>query len=419
MAAAASGASASTSSASTPSVPCWLMNAVLGGLYELPPEQILRWQSGWSRRINYAGGTRRLEPSFVPIRGAGGGAAHGATFARAEVAYVPTVLDKTVTVGADAHVHALAPVFRFDLADDDAAAAELLRGLRAYADTEERKGPGVDVSNAGGFHSKPGLFEARAAGGELRRVAAEAVAAIERHCAADGSGGGGGGVGGGTGGVDPTCGVDGGSPLEVQRTRRFAVLGLRAGTCPPESWINVSRHTNWNRLHTHEGSLWSGTFYVCVPDGSEPAAAAAAAAVAPGASEAEGEGEEVENVGWRREASGALVVKPTPHPVEVTHSLTRKEAQRLRPRKHVAADEAATSQELKYDVGEYLLLRPKVGRMYLFPGWMHHAVLPLYVDDVGEAGGAVAGSGGGAQVQTAAQPSTLRISAAFNMGAAA
>ena len=28
------------------------MNAVLGGLSELPPEQILRWQSGWSRRIN-------------------------------------------------------------------------------------------------------------------------------------------------------------------------------------------------------------------------------------------------------------------------------------------------------------------------------------------------------------------------------
>ena len=82
---------------------------------ELPPEQLLMYQSGWSRRISY-GRTRRLEPTFVPISDR---AASAGMFARSEVAYVPTVLDRTVTPGADAHVHALAPVFRFDLADDD------------------------------------------------------------------------------------------------------------------------------------------------------------------------------------------------------------------------------------------------------------------------------------------------------------
>ena len=74
---------------------------------------------------------------------------------------------------------------------------------------------------------------------------------------------------------------------------------------------------------------------------------------------------------WRADASGALLLKPTRHAAEAARPLAAREAARAPPRTGPPADAASC---------DYVLLRPRAGTCLLFPGWLHHAVLPLYAD---------------------------------------
>jgi Putative 2OG-Fe(II) oxygenase len=110
-----------------------------------------------------------------------------------------------------------------------------------------------------------------------------------------------------------------------------------------ETWVNISRHGSWNRLHTHEGSAWSGVYYVQNPALHDDS------------------------------YSGRLVLKPTTHPLEDTYQLSTREKTRLRPR--VGCDLP------QIDETAYLDIPPVPGSLILFPGWLHHCVLPSSMEE--------------------------------------
>ena len=100
--------------------------------------------------------------------------------------------------------------------------------------------PGVSKTNVGGWHSESGLLEfCGAAGGELvRRIHAicnEATARLLREY--------------------------GHKPQEFRWTLH--------------AWANVNATGDFNRIHTHPGSTWSGTYYVDI--GLDPSVAVNAA----------------------------------------------------------------------------------------------------------------------------------------------
>jgi hypothetical protein len=259
------------------------------------------------------------------------------------------------------------------------------------------------VSNAGGFHGKPNYFDT---GDDAVKTLSElvnfAVNLAEYHDF-----------------VQSSC-------RHQMTTKKnigdYATMGtdskaLEVNPCGPsfgsnalrklepahtaEAWININQHGHWNRLHTHEGAVWSGVYYMhsqrqCVD----------------------------------RSYSGRLLLKPTPHITENTYRLTPVEIARLNcfsldeqsPLKGLSsttssANETAVSKdedlrnESSYPYGDYerpnplpsatccdyLEISPEEGTMIIFPSWLHHGVLPLSIKDSykGKLGG-------------------LRISLAFN-----
>jgi hypothetical protein len=97
-----------------------------------------------------------------------------------------------------------------------------------------------------------------------------------------------------------------------------------------------------NQLHTHEGSAWSLVYHV------DP-------------------GDEL----TQNRYGGRLVLKPTPHPKEMTSELGRLETKRFFNRK-------TTAQLVGVDCCDYLELDAVRGNVIIFPGWLHHCVLLLY-----------------------------------------
>ena len=90
------------------------------------------------------------------------------------------------------------------------------------------------------------------------------------------------------------------------------------------AWANISRNTNYHRLHNHPGSAWSGTYYVSV---GTPAPA--------------------------HPLSGVLeLLDPRPFTEMVTTPGS--------------------------PFGQRAVVRPEPGLMVLFPSWLYHFVNPFY-----------------------------------------
>jgi uncharacterized protein (TIGR02466 family) len=105
--------------------------------------------------------------------------------------------------------------------------SELSQRIFAHAAATE----GRSRSNAGGWHSEPGQLE----------FCGEAGRTLMRH----------------------------GYAMADEATRRvLAELGqpLRPVRWSLRAWVNVNRAGDFNRLHTHPGSTWSGTYYVDTGD---------------------------------------------------------------------------------------------------------------------------------------------------------
>jgi hypothetical protein len=195
--------------------------------------------------------------------------------------------------------------------------------LRVVALAEELKSAGLDVSNAGGsWHGPPNFLSQR----NLDDTYSRACLALYSFFA------------------DSVQQID---------PHQNHVLDLEPSNI--ECWINTSRNGSWNRLHTHEGSAWSAVYYV---DAGSPQTTT---------------------------YGGRLVLKPSPHPREDTHTLDVRERERFFDWRDLDPD---------WSIVEYVDLDAVPGSMLIFPSWLHHCVLPTVMTE---------------------SPSHPRISIAFNV----
>ena len=318
-------------------LPPFLMTAILAGLYELPPLHILRYQTGWGRRIRYDPAKLvRLQPDFRLVESS-------------------TDLDlwrMTLT----RQFWELQQVADFDIYRIVVhQATSLNTTLQEESMRLERECPvGLDVSNAGGaWHGNPNLLDN--------------VTVANNNGKEEEVGG-----GGGNGHSKPIM------PTTMERLHRLIVSTINTieshQTRPSsellltdarsiECWVNISRKGSWNRLHTHEGSSWSGVYYVASSSSSSSSSSAV------------DDDDDNNNNQLKNGLGGRLVLKPTPHPKEDSYHLNRAELCRLRFRKRT------TPHLPKPDACEYLDLPATPGTMVVFPSWLHHCVTPLHNND--------------------------------------
>jgi len=115
------------------------------------------------------------------------------------------------------------PFLRHTWSDSAALNAELRRAILA----EERRSVGSKKSNSGGWHSDAGQLEFCGAAG---RTILDRAAQLTNHAT----------------------------------TQVFQGYGHEAQSFgwTVQAWANVNRQGNFNRVHNHPGSTWSGTYYI-------------------------------------------------------------------------------------------------------------------------------------------------------------
>jgi Putative 2OG-Fe(II) oxygenase len=289
---------------SDPSMPpCYLLTAILAGLYEIPPMHVLRHQIGWGRRVRYDPNKLQcIQLDFQPIRTYLSLGANDASIVLEHMKLERFIHD----LQQEKLCRASFFIYRAQIQNSTYLNDE----LRHLAMQEQCSNPkGIDVSNAGGgWHGNPSFFYQYASSDctkQLYHICVQTIQEIEK--------------------------------LQPNPTR------LQLEPNDVESWINISQNGSWNRLHTHEGSAWSGVYYI--DDG---------------------------NYARSQHYGGRLVLKPTAHLREDTYRMKKWERDRIA----VLSD---SSQPLIVDQSacEYLEIDPTPGHFIIFPGWLHHCVLPL------------------------------------------
>jgi hypothetical protein len=266
--------------------------------------------------------------------------------------------------------HGTFRIYKYKLPDEFARSlnVELLRS----AETEGKGGGGISVSNAGGFHGKPNYFNGcnEDVVKQLADVVSNAVQAVELD--------------------DYVSSIEKSkddtdqqvAKLGSNETCKNAIRQLQSAG-EAEAWININQHGHWNRLHTHEGAVWSGVYYIHSKKES-----------------------------LLREYSGQLLLKPTPHITENSYRLSDVELGRLncsngttnqaQPQGEgqdltlmsTSSDTAITHLEGITDSHphpqphhsnrgscDYIQVPAEEGTMIIFPSWLHHAVVPLSIKE--------------------------------------
>lgn len=120
-----------------------IVSALLAGRYYLPPERILLRQTGWGRKIRYEEHTR-LWPEWeslpLPSR-----LAH----LYSDISFV--TLPRHLTIQSK-FMKGYLRVYRYRISEE---AMHICSSLRSFALRSMQRDNGVEVSNGGGFHSKP------------------------------------------------------------------------------------------------------------------------------------------------------------------------------------------------------------------------------------------------------------------------
>jgi hypothetical protein len=234
-----------------------VLEAVLGGVMELPPEFLLKTMSGACRPYQYSAVVPvALEWLSVPVSAAAIAQHKAAQLER----WVPSSLGSRLGELARFNVH------RFEL--EPSMAASLRHLLGELALRKERESRGIEISNTdGGWHSGRNLFrwlkpdplrrlsdqnynqsngergeahEVEEAVGALARVAANVLNAVEQY-------------------------ERSAAPESAAGSKLDTIQPSMLRSC--DSWLNINRDASWNRPHTHEGTKWSVVYYVA--DGSD------------------------------------------------------------------------------------------------------------------------------------------------------
>lgn len=263
----ATASSPESGTAETQSTRTLVLQAVLGGVMQLPPEFLLKTMSGACRPYQYSAVVElNVDWSEVPLHvdavaepSTAGIAQH--TTAQLE-RWVPSTNPAFETSGcsklgemANFNVH------RFTLQPSFAAMLRSLLGELAMR--KESQTRGIEVSNTdGGWHSGRDLFrwlkdeqenpdkwgsepsEPEEAVALLSRVAANVLNAVEQY----------------ERGLRHQTGSRSLHDECVGTTIHPTMLRSS------DAWLNINRGAAWNRPHTHEGARWSVVYYVA--DGS-------------------------------------------------------------------------------------------------------------------------------------------------------
>jgi hypothetical protein len=409
--------------------PDWLLRPVLGNAWDLPPEALLcqmsggclpvrfeafcrrrlDWQKADSEEANAAAALAAKVGSAGEMPAARGGglfAAHRVCSVRRRA---PPAAAGVGAAAAEGGIPPLAESGMHCLQLRPAIERRLNGALAALALQRERESPGISVSNVGGWHSGRDMHRWQdGAAAALSAVFERAVAMVEQH----------------------ECALDSTAVAAARCSRPPCLADM-----PADSWLNISRRGNWNKLHTHEGSFWSGVYYVAAPPPEEDEGEAVAVEGGGGGSSGGGDGGDGVSgkrgraplpprprhhatVPPARGYSGSLLLRPKTAPGEVAvTALTDAERARIRAVvPGTAAAAAAEAEQAEADAvppavysgvawhgtAEYYEVQAQPGMLLLFPSWLLHCVLPLYC----EGGGGGGGDGGGA--------APVRISAAYN-----
>lgn len=254
--------------ADTQSTRALVLQAVLGGVMELPPEFLLKTMSGACRPYQYSA-VVELMPVWSEVPLLIGAVSEPSTAGIAQ--HTTTQLERWVPStdppfdysGCKLGEMANFNVHRFILQPSLAAMLGSLLGELAMR--KESQTRGIEVSNTdGGWHSGRDMFmwlrdeeqgnpdtwgskrgEPEEAVDLLSRVAADVLNAVEQY--------------------------EHGSQLRHETGSR-SLHDESVGTIQPtmlrgsDAWLNINRGAAWNRPHTHEGARWSVVYYVA--DGS-------------------------------------------------------------------------------------------------------------------------------------------------------
>jgi hypothetical protein len=397
--------------------PSYLIQAILAGLYELPPPHILQYQTGWGRRIRYHH-VQHIPTHFQNLENVTATEQTGPPLYNIQYMALPRysdfqVLDSTTTesTATTTHHHHTndipSPIrkratqchefniYRVQLLrnDDDSTATATANPrqsmndqLRQWAYREiQHNTIGLNVSNAGGtYHGLPNFFrnihpdndapdstehphKVPTGNGkqELYHHIRNIMEQIEQY--------------------EVSIQQQHSTTTNISSTLPWS-LALESQDI--ECWVNISQtNGSWNRLHTHEGSAYSGVYYVSSSSNAT-----------------------TNNNDW----NGNFIFKPTPHPLEDTYILSYIEQCRLRRRGSDNSDCPSSLPPLPYiDEVQYVMIPPTPGTMIVFPSYVHHCVLPLQVEPTMHDGNAAVTVNGTSHHQD--NRNNDRISIAFNI----
>lgn len=310
-----------------------IYKGLLSGLYYLPPEHILKTQSGWGWPINYEQ-VKELHFDWRPLEKQvedqdfeiSCNSAETLENSLGDLSFLQSLQYAEIPLHQHGGATGAFRIYKATVNEHIQSKWGSHFQQTAVDDSKNRQN-NISVSNAGGYHSKQTLFQTAVASGDMIALdfcssLSAAVRAIELH--------------------------DHRRSQELQKKYRRCSQSVLREFSPPadaEAWLNLSRHGSWNRLHTHEGACWSGCYYVKVP--------------------------KKENMS--RPYSGHLLMKPTAHRRERKVSLSKVELSRLN------LDEGDDSWYSVQSCAEYLSIPPEEGNIVFFPSYVHHAVVPLSV----------------------------------------
>ena len=206
----------------------------------------------------------------------------------------------------------------------------LLRHFARKIRKNDSKG-GMDVSNAGGtYHSHPNFFA-----NDYNDHGETSHWAISEYC---------------------KCIVKHINMLEHINDKQVPELNFDNGCI--EAWVNISNSEGcWNRLHTHEGSAWSGVYYV---------------------SSSKNLAETSKVLKCSETYDSRLILKPTPHPKEDNYDLNCAERKRFQYVSNFNSEKSSFWEggAAKVSGCHYVDIEPVPGDLIVFPSWLHHCVLP-------------------------------------------
>ena len=309
-------------------IPEYILSGILAGLYYLPPERILKTQNGWGRRIKYDS-FKKIDLNWKPIE--------------YNIRNEDNVLEKYQNIFESIEYSFISRLYR---GPDE---INYIGGLRMYlfkpnalycenfksfvenylSDLNTLDIKGLSMSNAGGFHSFPNLFEAQndKCHPDLLNIIKAAVEICEFH--------------------DHSVSCTNSLKTLNNKLRNFQ------STKEAEGWINISKHGHWNRLHTHEGAAWSGIYYL----------------------------QNKKDLQVDKPYSGNLLIKPTPHFSENQYNMSDTEIARLNYEPFVLTkDSDCSTKNNIYAECEYIEFSAIENSMLIFPSYLHHAVFPLYIN---------------------------------------